>query len=945
MAAKAKSELNQRIIAALDIPAVYQSFGLRLDRSEPNGKGWIQCYAMEVRDSGQAESHASAAIHSTTGRYKDLGGNGESLSLFDFAVKYGGMSDFKAARAELAKRAGVKLSPGKEPAKPEDKLKFLNWNDNLAALWCGRFYPQISVEGMKLMGARMAGYPNNPEKGFCGDYIVFAFPVYGSKLLDEDPIAWVIMQSNGHPLPVWEKDGTIKDTVTKKSIGPTGGGLMGAHGCSRIGNAAMYVVFSVEGPTDAMALLSIIPEDKRDHYLVVCNAAGASENLKSSVAHHFAAQQVVIIRDADATGEAGAATWMQSIKLHSPASLCQVHLPYQVVEKKGADLRQWIGEGHTFDELLEMVTAASPVELLPLPVTVSKLVEEVTEAEVAPPPAPTSVVDKLVDQMTDLQIMRKIGIEVLGELDNAKEIKVFSLYHRKIATISDASKLSYQHLIQIGGPPTSRNVTCTNEPVEDMVSLIQVKDAISFLAGYHRLDSEHGAGIGTWGGRNGANNDDGSVVLVGCGEASRYDKDGTFERVLHPRCGSRLLDFSSAQCWYSHDKLERSLAALDNKSATALVDETVRLFEKWRWLKQTESPIVVVGLVLATWVQTLWNWRPQVSIIGGTKSGKSTLFEALGGLFGSLAFSSSKSTAAGVRQGIGNSAKAVLIDEFEESKHRAEVFEMIRAAGSGSTIAVGSADQRGRKFVLRHIVWTAAIESGQQRAPDLNRFIRLELLPPTTENEGRLKLPPAEDLHDLGQRLLAAAIKYSARAKELAVYLKARRFPGIDSRLVECYSVPAAILSAIEGMGNEDAEGTLRSILVSLDMEEPPSDERDLLQAILSAVVRGREEQSVAQLIERVRNHECGGIPEQSLARVGIRVEHDMLIIAPDAACLNLLSRTPWQSQKIDQILARLPDAQRQRLRIGGRRCRCITIPMAWFAAEFLGANSAQGTF
>ena len=131
-------------------------------------------------------------------------------------------------------------------------------------------------------------------------------------------------------------------------------------------------------------------------------------------------------------------------------------------------------------------------------------------------------------------------------------------------------------------------------------------------------------------------------------------------------------------------------------------------------------------------------------------------------IFGKLAIKSSGSSAAGLRQAIGNSSKIVLCDEFEDSKHRAETLQMIRASGRGDKILRGTTNQHGTGFGLKHIVWVAAIEVHLNRAPDKNRFIRLELSKAAAADRSqKLKLPSSGQLADLGQRLLAVAIRYA----------------------------------------------------------------------------------------------------------------------------------------------------------------------------------------
>src|SRR5262249_25141611 len=158
------------------------------------------------------------------------------------------------------------------------------------------------------------------------------------------------------------------------------------------------------------------------------------------------------------------------------------------------------------------------------------------------------------------------------------------------------------------------------------------------------------------------------------------------------------------------------------------------------------------GLVLATWIQTLWPWRPQVSITGASRAGKSTLFDTVSGLFGKLTLASSGSTAAGIRQATKSSAKVIFVDEFEAKKHRAEVLEMLRSSGGGTPTLRGTTKHRSLGFKLRHIVWVAGIESGLRRDRDRTRFIGLELVKLPPDQHGGLEIPSEFELADLGQR-------------------------------------------------------------------------------------------------------------------------------------------------------------------------------------------------
>ena len=165
----------------------------------------------------------------------------------------------------------------------------------------------------------------------------------------------------------------------------------------------------------------------------------------------------------------------------------------------------------------------------------------------------------------------------------------------------------------------------------------------------------------------------------------------------------------------------------------------------------------------------------------------------------------------------------------------------------------GTTNQRGQGFGLQHICWVAAIEVGLKRAPDRNRFIMLELTKPPGKRE-KFRLPSHDSLLDLGQRLLAVAIRYALKAKPLAVVLKDQHVDGIDNRVVESYAVPAAILAAVQGFGEPEAVELLHEMLRGVDTDEGPiQDETELMNAILSAVTHtGRETATIGQLIDRV---------------------------------------------------------------------------------------------
>ncbi len=106
--------LKHEILAGLDIEAEYQAMGLRL--AGRNAGGWTDAHAAGREDSSPSGAINVADPNFERGWYRDRG-TGESLSFFDFAVKYGSISgvvDFNSALAYFRKRAGLcdRTKPG-----------------------------------------------------------------------------------------------------------------------------------------------------------------------------------------------------------------------------------------------------------------------------------------------------------------------------------------------------------------------------------------------------------------------------------------------------------------------------------------------------------------------------------------------------------------------------------------------------------------------------------------------------------------------------------------------------------------------------------------------------------------------------------------------------------------------------------------------------------------
>ena len=90
---------------------------------------------------------------------------------------------------------------------------------------------------------------------------------------------------------------------------------------------------------------------------------------------------------------------------------------------------------------------------------------------------------------------------------------------------------------------------------------------------------------------------------------------------------------------------------------------------RWRW-RGKQDITIVSALVLATWVQTIWPWRPRIDVLGKSGTGKTLFCEALMGLFREMTISTYDTSAAGLRQEMKRSARVVIVDEVDQKNRK-----------------------------------------------------------------------------------------------------------------------------------------------------------------------------------------------------------------------------------------------------------------------------------
>lgn len=807
---------------------------------------------------------------------------------------------FAAAKERVADYLGVEANGQKSD--PAEKLEWRPWSSELAKLYCLN-KPGVTDESLQLCGARMAMHYGKK---------VIALPVIG--LESNDAVGWVLVGYDGKA-SVPKYDAKTKQLTYEKSkltYGSKEAGLLGMHGMMRLKVEGLpELVWKVEGISDLLALQAIIPEQLRDRHLVVTNPKGSKETPKWQTTL-LAKVNCHVLHDADEPGQAGAEKWARDTAAQAGDGVIvrNVKLPYEVTGTKGKDLRDWLAEGHGYADLLSL-------------------------AETCPPVKASGAADGDASDAFPYQklILKQLQLEVLYE--DAGKIHVFSTYTKKSHVIPRIDLLKKAELITYCGAPAKEHVS--KEPDgETSWSIEDVREAIALVASTCQEESD-GRGMGIWQGLDEEQNQTDTIVLAGRTEAARWNGDQMLRRIVSPRVDGLLLDFGQGKEWFRFPALERLFQeAADLEWRRAAINDTVAMLRKWRWKNPETDPLLVTGLILATWVQTIFDWRPLVAITGESNSGKSFLFTALGGsqnrrgIFGRLAYRPDQVSEAGVRQRIRNTAVAVLLDEIEDSSDRNRILKMLRTSTRGGIISKGTGgNQRGIDFIVRHIVWTSAIESGLHGQADINRYIQFELLRALEGEGGKLTLPDDKWLHDLGQRLLAIAVRSAIAARRTAAVLKDTQVEGIHPRTIESFSVPAAMLMAAEDQPPEVARRFMEELLAGVDrVEQGITDQGELLEAILTASVFLDSHKGTKTVGQVLSSPSWRVDYDERMQACGVKMLEDRSVfIAPRLAAHQLLKGTPWERMRIDQILSRLKGAQRKLLRIGGRPVRGLTVP------------------
>ena len=360
------------------------------------------------------------------------------------------------------------------------------------------------------------------------------------------------------------------------------------------------------------------------------------------------------------------------------------------------DLRAWIVEGHNYIDLAALGETFAPKKL-----------------------------DDTLPQMSRHDaILKHLGLLVIGMQEGSDRIEIFSEHTKQSTTIHDIDRLSLTKLIQlVGYELVEKYIHDGKETPPGKFEMKEVRHAIAASSCGKVFHAEDKLGAGVW-------KIDHQLIILKAKEAGLLNGTGKIESSYVPFFGGRTLDIgSTVKNWVDFGDLNRLLVECDSDEfCQRAFKEAEDLFSHWFW-RRKNTPRVLAAPICCTWIQSIWEWCPQVFLTGESDTGKSILVDDVlnKGIFGDLSMYVVKPTEAAIRQHMKHHSKVLIVDEFEHDSHRQRILELFRTSSRGGETIRGTADQRGAGYKLHHIPWFVAVETGLRKQADRNRYIVLEL--------------------------------------------------------------------------------------------------------------------------------------------------------------------------------------------------------------------------
>lgn len=334
-----------------------------------------------------------------------------------------------------------------------------------------------------------------------------------------------------------------------------------------------------------------------------------------------------------------------------------------------------------------------------------------------------------------------------------------------------------------------------------------------------------------------------------------------------------------------------------------------------------QNALAICGWIVVALAAGALQWRPHIWITGAAFAGKSTVLDTIKAVVAQAAIKTDGDTsAAGIRQKIGQSARGAIVDEAEPHNLKdggRALLNLVRAASGGSEVFRGTIDGKGHSYQIRAAFCLASINLPDFNSADSTRIVPVELVTVAGTR------PPAFSsgwLESLGRKILGGILNDWDRLQE------------------EISKAKGALQQAGRGAREQDTLGTLAGAanwLTGLDMGfEGQSDLAErfkhddaavLLQKILG-IRLPRYGITIGQaLLEPSGDPVDINDAQRESAGAGVRLKNEMLLIATSSAAIQReLGHSGWNN-----VLKRLPGAiPNQQAKFSGVNQKCLLVPV-----------------
>lgn len=225
--------------------------------------------------------------------------------------------------------------------------------------------------------------------------------------------------------------------------------------------------------------------------------------------------------------------------------------------------------------------------------------------------------------------------------------------------------------------------------------------------------TERVRGLGCW-------PDDEGGVIMHCGHTVLYKGEwklpGEIDGYVYP----------------SDIRTPRPLTEFVDANDQSPAAELLSTLKTWNWLRGDVDAYLLLGWICSAMFGGALRWRPMVWLTGDAGTGKSTLQEIIGDIFGKNSLlQPAGATEAAIRQYTGQSTIPVAIDELEaeaDSRRVKDVVKLARLASSGGKVIRGGQDHKASEFLVKNSYLFSSILVPDMLDQDISRIAVLDLL-------------------------------------------------------------------------------------------------------------------------------------------------------------------------------------------------------------------------